>query len=97
MVFEESLSYVLLGYEKAIVSLMKLDHKSETIQTLVGLIYHLESSDSDGEIIPSETRQIFATQHIQAMLNRADDYIAMHGEEEFEYLLRAIAYFGNNA
>lgn len=57
MTCNEELGYVMLGYEKAIVSLMHLDYKSETIQILIGLIYQLQCDDFDSKrITPKATR-----------------------------------------
>lgn len=99
MTCNEELGYVMLGYEKAIVSLMHLDYKSETIQILISLIYQLQCDDFDSKSFDHKdvvARNFFAENHSKAMLNRADDYIEMFGEVEFEYLLHAVTYFSNN-
>ena len=96
MNIEEKLGYVMLGYEKAIAALMDLDHKSETIQKLVNLIYQLQCGDSVVENDTSDTRKYFAENHIQQMSERKNDYLDMFSVEEYEYLLSALYSFGNN-
>lgn len=89
----------MLGYEKAITSLMYLDYKSEVIQTLVSLIFLLQYTDSYNEgtsETDKDARKFFAEEHTKMMLGMAEDYTSMHGEEGFEYLLHATSYFGNH-
>ena len=93
----ETLGYVMFGYEKSIASLMFLDYKSETIQTLVSLIYLLQCSD-DGSIDYANTKlkAFFAKKQTAQMMLEKDKYLNMFDVNEYEYLLRAISYFGNN-
>ena len=89
-------SYLLMGYHEAICSLSALDYKSEPIQTLVGLVYDLMYAlktlyvDPDTEFTPSR----FAEEHVDMLHLQKNNLLKSYGENDFEFLLNSIKYFG---
>ena len=89
-------SYLLMGYHEAICSLSALDYKSEPIQTLVGLVYDLMSElktlyvDHNMEFTP----ELFTEEHIDLLYSQESQLLESYGENDFEFLVNSIKYFG---
>lgn len=88
---------ILMGYYDSICSLCSLDYKSETIQTLVGLIYTLICILKYWHLgYEKFTPYNFAEEHLEILSAKRNQLIEDHGEEEFDFLVKSIRYFGEN-
>lgn len=86
------------AYHQAILSLKELhDYSSETVQTLVNLIYlnfgcEQYHQEDDGESI--DEKRVFADDYTDRLFAQENVFVNMYGQSNFDFLVKAVLCFG---